>query len=68
MDDHYYRNAGGLFFEFEDVTEFAYNFLKIGLACSPIIAVGLVLAFAREDEEEEKAKQEQAKNVRSCKS
>lgn len=52
----------------EQIVDYAWITLKVTIACSPIIAIGLLLATAREDEEEEKAKLEQAKNSRSCKS
>mmetsp|Transcript_39044 Transcript_39044/g.117347 ORF Transcript_39044/g.117347 Transcript_39044/m.117347 type:complete len:105 (-) Transcript_39044:1023-1337(-) len=54
--------------EFETTSDYAWAFLKVGLACSPIIAIGLMLACAREDEETESAKKEAAKNSKSCKS
>ena len=38
--------------------EYMVPFLKVSLACSPIIIIVGMLAFAREDEEEEKAKLE----------
>ena len=42
----------------------AINVLKLTLAFSPIIAIGLMLACGREDEEVEKEKQERAKTLR----
>ena len=41
---------------------------KLALACSPILAIGLMLACAHEDEDEEEAKRLQAKKAGSCKS
>lgn len=49
------------------IADYAVPFLKVTLACSPIIVIGLMLAFAREDEEEEKAKLEHQKK-NPCKS
>ena len=44
----------------KDTIAFEYDYiwdaLKVGMACSPIIAIVLILACAREDDEEEIAK------------
>lgn len=47
--------------------DYGYTGLKVALACSPIIAIVLMLACAHEDEEEEEAKRDQAKKAGSCK-
>jgi hypothetical protein len=60
MDD-YYRGL-----DLEIVMDYGWILFKLTFACSPIIAIGLLLAFAREDEEEERAKKEQAEKI-SCK-
>jgi len=48
----------------ELVMEYAWTTTKVLIACSPILAIFAVLAFAREDEEEEIAK----RNVKCAKS
>jgi hypothetical protein len=53
---------------FETVTDHLWTFLKVGLACSPILIIISMLAFAREDDEVEAAKVEAAKKTKSCKS
>ena len=40
----------------ESALESAWTFLKVTLACSPIIAIVAILALVREDEETEVAK------------
>lgn len=40
----------------DDLMDYAVTTMKVALACSPIIAIGLVLAFSHEDEEAEDAK------------
>jgi hypothetical protein len=50
------------------VTDYLMSFLKVTIACSPIIIIATILLCAREDEEEEKAKLEAAKKSKSCKS
>lgn len=47
--------------------DYGYVTLKVALACSPIIAIVLMLACAHEDEDEEVAKRDQAKKAGSCK-
>lgn len=42
--------------------------LRIGFACSPILIIAYILMTAREDEETEKKKLEEAKKSDSCKS
>ena len=51
----------------EALMELAGDFLRVTVAMSPLIIIGLILATAREDEEEEKAKLEAAKKADSCK-
>lgn len=41
--------------------------MKVTLACSPIIGIGLILALARESEEEESAKREAKREANSVK-
>ena len=53
---------------FDTLTDHLWTFLKVGLACSPILIIISMLAFAREDDEVEAAKIEAAKKTRSCKS
>ena len=47
--------------------DYGYVTLKVALACSPIIAIILMLACAHENEEDEEAKRDQAKKMGSCK-
>ena len=47
--------------------DYGWVTFKVALACSPIIAIGLMLACAHEDEDEEAAKREEAKKAGSCK-
>jgi len=54
--------------DLENISEYANVCLRVGFAISPILIIGYVLFTAREDEEEEKAKLEAAKNSTSCKS
>ncbi len=49
------------------ISDYAVPFLKLALACSPLIIIIGMLIFAREDEEEEKAKLELQKKLGSCK-
>jgi hypothetical protein len=49
----------------DDLVDYAVAGMKLLLACSPIIGIGLVLAFAHEDEEKE---EEKRKNSLGCKS
>jgi hypothetical protein len=53
---------------FDTITDHLWTFLKVGLACSPILIIISMLAFAREDDEIEAAKIEAAKKTKSCKS
>jgi hypothetical protein len=53
---------------FETVTDHLWTFLKVGFACSPILIIVSMLAFAREDDEVEAAKIEAAKKAKSLKS
>lgn len=55
-------------FDTGTVTDHLWSFLKVGLACSPILIIFFMLAFAREDDEVEAAKIEAAKKTKSCKS
>lgn len=55
-------------FSWDEVVDYALVALKVTVACSPLIAIGLMLALAREDDETEKEKLEHAKNSRNCKS
>ena len=52
---------------FDTVTDHLWAFLKVSLACSPILIIIFMLAFAREDDEVETAKIEAAKKNGSCK-
>jgi hypothetical protein len=52
---------------FNTVTDHLWAFLKVSLACSPILIIIAMLAFAREDDEVEEAKIEAAKKTKSCK-
>lgn len=54
--------------EFSVATEYIVPFLKVSLACSPIIIIVGMLMFAREDEETEKEKIEEAKKAKCIKS
>ena len=54
--------------DFDDISEYANVCMRVGFALSPILIIGYMLFTAREDEEEEKAKLEAAKNSTSCKS
>ena len=40
----------------EEILDQAFTVLKVLLACSPVLAIVGILAFAREDEETEAAK------------
>ena len=42
--------------------DYAITAFKLVLACSPILAIVLVLLFANESDEEEQAKREHARN------
>lgn len=53
--------------EFDTMSDYLMAFAKVTLACSPILAIGGMLFFAREDEEDEAAKVEAAKKSASCK-
>ena len=48
--------SGGFLMDFDSIMDQFLVILKVGLACSPIILIGVVLAFAREDDETEAAK------------
>jgi len=54
--------------EFETPADYAWAFLKIGMAASPILIIVGMLACLREDEVDEKAKVEAAEANKSCKS
>ena len=47
--------------------DYGYVTLKVALACSPILAIGLMLACAHENDDDEEAKRDQAKKMGSCK-
>jgi hypothetical protein len=53
---------------FDTATDHLWAFLKVSLACSPILIIISILAFAREDDEVEAAKIEAAKKTKSCRS
>lgn len=55
------------FDELETFGDYADAFMRITLACSPILIIAYILMTAREDEEEEKKKLEEAKKSGSCK-
>lgn len=48
-------------FDFNIITDYVGDFLKVTLACSPLLAIGAILFMAREDDETEKAKLEASK-------
>ena len=54
--------------EFDTISDYLFAFAKVTVACSPIIGIGAMLFFAREDDETEAAKLEEAKKSKSCKS
>lgn len=54
--------------DIELMKEYAEATLRVTLACSPILIIAYILLTAKDDEEEEKAKRELAKNSKSCKS
>ena len=58
--------SDGFALDFDSIMDQLLTVMKVSLACSPIILIGLVLAFAREDDETEAAKTNS--KVRSCKS
>ena len=62
-----YRNNKLSTMEIETIKEYADIFFRVTLATSPILIIAYVLITAREDEEEEKAKLEEAKKSGSCK-
>ena len=51
--------------EANDVLDYAVAGLKILVACSPIIGLGVMLAFAHEDEETEDEKRKQSLGCKS---
>ena len=57
-----YGTAKMELFALDDLMDYALMSMKVALACSPIIAIGLMLAFAHEDEETEEAKRKAAPN------
>lgn len=54
---------GGI--EMESVMDNMMVLVKVLFAMSPLIVIGMVLALAREDEEEEKAKKERVKGCKT---
>jgi len=54
--------------DYETFADYASDIFRITLACSPILIIAYILITAREDDEEEKAKLEEAKKSTSCKS
>ena len=54
--------------DFDYLLENAITAGKLVFALSPIITIGLMLAFGREDEEEERKKKELGDKLKSCKS
>mmetsp|Transcript_28907 Transcript_28907/g.33065 ORF Transcript_28907/g.33065 Transcript_28907/m.33065 type:complete len:95 (-) Transcript_28907:42-326(-) len=52
--------------EYESVLDYVQAFLKVTLACSPILIIGGILFFAREDGETEKAKCDARANSKGC--
>jgi hypothetical protein len=54
--------------ELDTAIEYAWVVFKVTFAVSPIIVIGIMLACAREDEEEEKAKKELSEKLKCCKS
>ncbi len=54
--------------ELDTAMEYAWVIFKVTFAVSPIIVIGVMLACAREDEEEEKAKKELSEKLKCCKS
>eukprot|EP00547_Thalassionema_nitzschioides_P006490 CAMPEP_0194205268 /NCGR_PEP_ID=MMETSP0156-20130528/4583_1 /TAXON_ID=33649 /ORGANISM="Thalassionema nitzschioides, Strain L26-B" /LENGTH=83 /DNA_ID=CAMNT_0038931493 /DNA_START=20 /DNA_END=271 /DNA_ORIENTATION=- len=55
------RKKNDVDYDFETVTDYVGAFLKVTLACSPILIIGGILFFAREDDEAEKKKLEVSK-------
>jgi len=53
--------------ELETTNDYVKATLRLTMAFSPLIIIGVILFTAREDEEEEKRKLEEAKKAASCK-
>jgi hypothetical protein len=58
----------GVSIDIDEVKDYAWSFLKVTLACSPILAIVAILMFSSEGEEDEAAKREHAAKTASCKS
>lgn len=53
--------------ELETTGDYANAIFRLTMAFSPLIIIGFILFTAREDEEEEQRKLEEAKKSASCK-
>jgi hypothetical protein len=58
----------GVSIDIDEVKDYAWSFLKLTLACSPILAIVAILMMANEGEEDEEAKREHAAKTASFKS